>query len=388
MFSNCSWKRAIRTSVCSWFLDFLVMLYLKRLKLVQVLALMFYDTQTALQVSQHVTIIALLPSRFKFVRTLDYCDDGECRAVVDTGQSVGGQVPTGELRWRVRVRCWTFKIIGSTGLNINNIINVYIYTYIWKGVTCLGGILDITTISMLLPGFFTSNVDGVPGTSLLAVPEDFAEQLQQESAQSSQSSNSELSTAELPTSKCVNMCHELSWSWLVWLVSHWLPHWTLVRLIWIYLNLFDTYLTHCLAKSLTILTSFFALFCEGPRNSLDRSDPQSQWRCTSYHEFRDELDMVRDAKVSNVVTLVTFDVLTLKVLKVVREDDESCCFELKDVTNPTARQVWSKEPCFPETASKDQTSKKLRASELAVVLVYTGKKDQIKTLLRSEKIKQ
>ena len=49
--------------------------------------------------------------------------------------------------------------------------------------------------------------------------------------------------------------------------------------------------------------------------------------------------MVRDAKVSNVVTLVTFDVLTLKVLKVVREDDESCCFELKDVTNPTARQV-------------------------------------------------
>ena len=63
---------------------------------------------------------------------------------------------------------------------------------------------------MLLPGFFTSNVDGVPGTSLLAVPEDFAEQLQQESAQSSQSSNSELSTAELPTSKCVNMCHELS----------------------------------------------------------------------------------------------------------------------------------------------------------------------------------
>lgn len=158
-----------------------------------------------------------------------------------------------------------------------------------------------------------------------------------------------------------------------------------------HLNLFDTYLTHCLAKSLTILTSFFALYlCEGPRNSLDRSDPQSQWRCTSYHEFRDELgctwfEMRRFPMWWRWWPSMFW--LCMKVLKVVRED-ESCCFELKDVTNPTARQVWSKEPCFPETASKDQTSKKLRASELAVVLVYTGKKDQIKMLLRSEKIKQ
>ena len=99
-----------------------------------------------------------------------------------------------------------------------------IYVYV-KRRTCLGGILDITTISMLLPGSFTmSNVDGVPGTSLLAVPEDFAEQLQQESF-GSQSSNSELSTAEFPIKTiCVMNCHDHDWfDWfhLGYHIGHW-----------------------------------------------------------------------------------------------------------------------------------------------------------------------
>jgi hypothetical protein len=78
---------------------------------------------------------------------------------------------------------------------------------------------------MLLPGSFTmSNVDGVPGTSLLAVPEDFAEQLQQESF-GSQSSNSELSTAEFPIKTiCVMNCHDHDWfDWfhLGYHIGHW-----------------------------------------------------------------------------------------------------------------------------------------------------------------------
>lgn len=200
-------------------------------------------------------LIALLPSRFKFVRTLDYCDDGECRAVVDTGQSVGGQVPTGELRWRVRVRCWTFKIIGSTGLNIYNIINVYIYIRIYSKENLSWRYLGHNDNFHAFTGVFHHVECGwsmMECQALHCWP--CLKTLQSNFSRRALAPRAPTQSFPRRSFRHKNVSWLVSWIVMIMtgftLVSHWLPHWLpwfdSFEVTW---HIFDRYLTHCLART-------------------------------------------------------------------------------------------------------------------------------------------